>query len=93
MNTDEIRKMNSLMKTLENDAVEIREFIAKLQDISQRKKSLEKFYREEWMDYYEHSADFNEENLEILNQDSLWNALADLDAEIKGLLKQTAKMI
>ena len=93
MNKIEILEINDLMKSLENDIAEMESFNQKLEEISEKKEKLEQFYEEKWMDYYESSEEFSEENLEILNQDSLWNALADCDMAARNLIKTAATII
>ena len=93
MKKDEILEMNALMKSLENDIEEMESFNLKLHEIAEKKEKLEQFYEEKWMDYYESSGEFSEENLEILNQDSLWNALVDCDMEARNFIKTAAAII
>ncbi len=93
MKKDEILEMNALMKSLENDIEEMESFNQKLKEINEKKQKLEQFYEEKWMEYYESSDQFSEENFEILNQDSLWNALVDCDMEARNLIKTAAAII
>ena len=65
----ELREMNILMKSLEQDIMEVEKFNEKLKEIAQKKEKLEQFYEEQWMDYYDEAEKYNDENLEIMNQD------------------------
>lgn len=93
MNTHEIREMNVLMKSLESDVEKMAAFNQKLVEITAKQEKLAEFYTEKWMEYYEMAEEFNGENLEILNQDSLWNVLADTDIETRKLIKSAAKLL
>ena len=89
----ELREMNILMKSLEQDIMEVEKFNEKLKEIAQKKEKLEQFYEDQWMDYYDEAEKYNDENLEILNQDSLWNAIADSDFEARELVRNAARLI
>ena len=65
----ELREMNILMKSLEQDIMEVEKFSEKLKEIAQKKEKLEQFYEDQWMDYYDEAEKYNDENLEIMNQD------------------------
>ena len=65
----ELREMNILMKSLEQDIMEVEKFNEKLKEIAQKKEKLEQFYEEQQMDYYDEAEKYNDENLEIMNQD------------------------
>lgn len=93
MRKDEILEMNALMKALEEDVEEMAAFNQKLEEITAKKEKLVQFYTEKWMDYYENSEEFNGDNLEILNQDSLWNALSECDFQIREIIKNSAKIL
>ena len=93
MNTEELKKMNLLMKSLEKDIIEMEKFNEKLKEIALKKEKFEQFYKEQWIDYYDEAEKYNAENLEVLNQDSLWNAIADSDFEARELVKNAAAMI
>lgn len=93
MNIEELNKMNELMKSLEKEISEIEKFNEKLKEIAVKKGQLEQFYEEKWMDYYDEAEKYDEGNLEILNQDSLWNAVVDADYEARELIKNAAKLI
>lgn len=93
MSITELVEMNSLMKELEKDIQEMEKFNETLQNIAMKKQKLEQFYEEKWMDYYNEAEQYNSENLEILNQDSLWNAIADSDFEARQLVKNAANLI
>lgn len=45
------------------------------------------------MNYYDEAEKYTVEGLEILNQDSLWNAIVDSDAEARQLIKNAANHI
>lgn len=81
------------MKSLEQDIMEMEKFNEKLKEIAQKKEKLEQFYEEQWLDYYDEAEKFNDENLEILNQDSLWNAIAHSDLEARELVRNAARLI
>ena len=93
MRKDEILEMNALVKSLEADVEEMAVFNQKLEEIIAKKEKLSQFYTEKWMDYYEKSEEFNGDNLEILNQDSLWNALSECDFQIREIIKNSAKIL
>ena len=93
MDRNEIQKMNDLMKSLEKDVAELEEINQKLKVITEKKETLEKFYEEKWMDYYEEADESEEGSIEILNQDSLWNVLVDADLNARELIKNAANMI
>ena len=93
LNETEIHAMNTLMKSLEADIQQMELFNKKLIEIAEKKNQLQQFSDEKWMDYYDNSADFNNENLEILNQDSLYNAIVDTDFQARELIKNAVKLI
>ncbi len=43
----ELREMNILMKSLEQDIMEVEKFSEKLKEIAQKKEKLEQFYEEQ----------------------------------------------
>ena len=51
------------------------------------------FYDEKWMEYYDNEEEFASDHLEILNQDSLWNVIADCDSEARKVIKKAAEII
>ncbi|MDO5615503.1 MAG: DUF4298 domain-containing protein [Cruoricaptor ignavus] len=93
MKTQELKEMNELMKSLEQDILEMQQWNEKLKIIAQKKEQLDRFYEEKWMNYYDEAEQYNDENLEILNQDSLWNALSDTDIEARDLVKNVVNLL
>ena len=89
----EIQEMNSLMKSLEKDLLEMEKFNAKLVEIISKKQKLDQFYHQKWRNYYDEAQKFNGKNLEILNQDSLWNVLVNSDKEARQIIRISAQMI
>ena len=64
-----------------------------LEKILDRYHALQKFSDEKWLKYYDHHESFSNVDLEILNQDSLYNATSDAYAEAKELLKTAVKFL
>ena len=93
LNETEIHAMNTLMKSLQADIQQMELFNKKLIEIAEKKNQLQQFSEEKWMDYYDNSANFNNEKLEILNQDSLYNAIVDTDFQARELIKNAVKLI
>lgn len=85
--------MQDMLTQLEADITDIRDFHTRLIDILKKKEILQKFYEKKWMKYYENYDDTTNEFSRLLNQDSLWNALSDVDIEIRRLIKTTAKSL
>ncbi len=93
LSKEEITEMNAMMKQLENDVEEMRGFRDQLEAILDRYHALQKFTDEKWLQYYDDHENFSNVDLEILNQDSLYNATSDAYAEAKELLKTAVKFL
>ncbi len=92
-NKEELVQMQEMLTELEENIESVREFSTQLTDMIKRKETLQKFYGKKWMKYYEKYEDDTNEFSHLLNQDSLWNALSDMDIEIRRLIQITAKAL
>lgn len=93
MNIEELKEMNALMKKLEQEVSAMQDFNLILKEIAVLNEKLSVFYEEKWMNYYDEAEKYDDGNLEILNQDSLWNALSDSDFEARELIKNAAQLL
>lgn len=95
MKNDLLQKCKLNQKLYEKvlkDLQDIRKMNKKITKINKRHKQLSSFYHGEWIDLVDAFAS-DDVDFEILNQDSIYNALIDQYNEIKKLLNKCSNFI
>lgn len=84
---DRLQRTEKLLEACESDLQILEHIRYQLEQIEERRKQLESYYENQYMEDYDHVPEDLAADLNLLNQDSIWNVLADQHVQKIILLK------